>query len=146
VIAKSDFSNLPIGAFVFGLVFLDLNLRIKRDPMRKLPTIEKLKPPGSFGHNSPAWSGKLFVPRSTVGWEPLPLEPKQDHRPSDRFRSSCHLVLCSAMVACRKSNNTTTNPETTYGPLWSPVTLLDLHVEQYRMSPMINRALPLFCR
>ena len=43
VIADRNFSNLPIGAAVFCLVVLGLKLKMKKDPLRGLPAMEKLK-------------------------------------------------------------------------------------------------------
>lgn len=43
VIADRNFSNLPIGAAVFCLVVLGLKLKMKKDPLRDLPAMEKLK-------------------------------------------------------------------------------------------------------
>ncbi len=43
IVADRRWRNLPIGAIVFGLVLLGLKLKSKKDPMRELPTTEKLK-------------------------------------------------------------------------------------------------------
>ena len=64
------------------------------------------------------WSGNSF------SWP-----YKQDRWPNGRVPPFVHYLWRATVAACRKSNNTAANFETTYSLLWSSRTLLHLHVQ-----------------
>lgn len=77
--SKSRYSNLPIDALVFVLVFLGLNPNVKREPIRNLSLQEKLQQLDPFRSGSATRSCLLSLPCSTMGREQLLLAFKPSH-------------------------------------------------------------------